>query len=356
MRIAANAGSWAVAAARITPAGVAGAAVAAWLLPFGISWVADQWQMETSTAPGATQYYWQTTYGGAACRQTNPGESLARCGIKAQYGVTDAQLENCSINSSGPTTQSWGCIHTVSGNRLNQQMGRVNACTPPTVWTPAGCVLPEVTFRPPTEEEWAIPAAQPVPDDVTRKLDDFVPAPQQLPEVSPTRAPVSAPVPVPATNPQEYRQPVVDISPAPTAAEPWRVNVQPGEVTGTDPDGLTEPVPTNPANPPAVPAEMPQLCEAFPDIAACQPLGSVEDVPTIETKVIDLDITPYSGFGPSTSSCPAPRSVQLLGGGGMSLSMPFDLLCDFANGVRPVIIGLAWLAAVMAWLGLSRKD
>jgi hypothetical protein len=35
--------------------------------------------------------------------------------------------------------------------------------------------------------------------------------------------------------------------------------------------------------------------------------------------------------------------------------MPFDLICQFADGIRPVLIGLAWLGAVLAFLGLGRK-
>jgi hypothetical protein len=97
-------------------------------------------------------------------------------------------------------------------------------------------------------------------------------------------------------------------------------------------------------------------CEgAAANTAGCKPLGTPTDGQNVGSQTVNVGaITPVSGFGPSTSACPAPRSVSLAGG--FTIQMPFDLLCEFANGIRPVVIGLAWLSAIFGFLGLSKKD
>lgn len=89
----------------------------------------------------------------------------------------------------------------------------------------------------------------------------------------------------------------------------------------------------------------------YPDIAACQKMGELDKVP-VANKTVPLAINREEGFGPSEGTCPAPRQFTIMG---KTMAFRWDLLCDFAQGVRPVIIGMAYLAAVLAFLGLSRK-
>ncbi len=97
--------------------------------------------------------------------------------------------------------------------------------------------------------------------------------------------------------------------------------------------------------------ETPGLCDMYPDIAACQKMGDLDEVP-VANKTVPLAINREEGFGPSEGTCPAPRQFTIMG---KTMAFRWDLLCDFAQGVRPVIIGMAYLAAVLAFLGLSRK-
>jgi hypothetical protein len=81
-------------------------------------------------------------------------------------------------------------------------------------------------------------------------------------------------------------------------------------------------------------------------------LGSLEPE-TFSNTNRAMSITAQSGWGEGAGSCPSPRVVNVAG---ITLEMPFDLLCEFAVGIRPIIIALAWLSAALAFLGLSKRD
>jgi hypothetical protein len=107
---------------------------------------------------------------------------------------------------------------------------------------------------------------------------------------------------------------------------------------GTTPDDKTESV---------------NQCKLNPDSAACQELGEAPADDVIPTQVVPFSITPVSGFGPSTAACPAARSLSLSFG---TISMPYDALCTFADGIRPVVIAMAWLGAIFTFMGISRRE
>lgn len=359
MRFAANAGQFAVAAVRVTPGALATTAVLSWLLPYGIEWIDGMWKKRTNPEPegGFGVHYWEPA--GAGCAGDVPSVIMIACGLTAQHN--GGPWHGCRMVSDGESTQRWGCVYSPNGNFLEQWLTR-KTCLQGTVWRGplSGCVpVEQPEYRPTEELDWAPPASQPLPWPVADEIGDVVPLPVELPRINPdadpwpepVSIPVGAPVPVPGTDPQAYDQPIIDVRPAPIQPDPWRVDVSPRTERGLDPDGVPEGVPSLPAEP--VP-EKPDVCETNPNAAMCKPLGSGDDGPPIPTRVVPLVITPVSGFGPSTAECPAPRSVTLAGG--FALAMPFDLFCQFADGIRPVIVGLAWLSAVLSFLGLSRKE
>lgn len=219
-------------------------------------------------------------------------------------------------------------------------------------------------YRPATQEEMETSGeATPLPGDVANELGQ--PLPVDAPVLNPSplfqpetlRVPVGDPYPVPNTNPQQYKQPVVDVKPSPTELEPWRVDAKPLDVTSEDPLGVEEPesVPqtgttTAVITPKDEPA--PGLCEQFPDILACQKLGTPGAATPIKTQEIAVSMTPDSGWTLGSNSCPAARSVSLAGG---QYEFSFQALCDFAAGIRPVIIGMAYLSALLAFFGFARR-
>lgn len=208
-------------------------------------------------------------------------------------------------------------------------------------------------------------SSKPIPEGLPQKLPD--PLPVELPIINPSadpsplaqpmRIPSGEPQPVPNSNPQQWKVPVVDVVPSPTSSSPFRVDVQPKDVIKEDATPLPEsaPVPTTPPAGQTDAPVTPDLCEKNPEILACQKinLGSVDAVP-VPNDNRSMSITPDTGWGASNAGCPAPRSVNLVSG--YTVTMPFDLLCQFAAGIRPVVIALAWLTAALGFIGFARRD
>lgn len=86
--------------------------------------------------------------------------------------------------------------------------------------------------------------------------------------------------------------------------------------------------------------------------AKCAELGTVEAVP-VENKDPPLAITPSASMGPSAGGCPAPRTAAIMG---QTFSFSWQPFCDVANGIRPVVVGLAWVTAIFGFMGIGRKD
>ncbi|WP_114969944.1 virulence factor TspB C-terminal domain-related protein [Rhodoferax ferrireducens] len=182
------------------------------------------------------------------------------------------------------------------------------------------------------------------------------PSPGANPVPQPLRVPMGEPQPVPNSNPPQWKTPVVDVVPSPTISEPFRVDIQPKDLTKTDAEPLpdTAPVPETPASGTSADEKTPDLCEKNPDILACQKvtLGDLEPS-VIDNSDKTLSITKNGGWGPENGTCPAPKTAMIMG---VSLSMPFTMLCDFASGIKPLLLAFAWLSATLTFLGLSRKD
>jgi hypothetical protein len=129
--------------------------------------------------------------------------------------------------------------------------------------------------------------------------------------------------------------------------------------TTTNPDGTTTTTTQRPdgstqtQTSESTPKENEDFCILNPDALACWKAGEPEnpDVP-VDTK--NISITPQSGWGLDTASCPAPRSHTLVTG--QTIVMSWEPVCDGAAMFRPVVIGLAWLSALYAFLAIQRKS
>ena len=106
-------------------------------------------------------------------------------------------------------------------------------------------------------------------------------------------------------------------------------------------------------NPAAAPSSAssvaaPTDCEKFPDSLACS--SSANDLPDVNLtdKAINLMITPISLGG--SGSCPA--DVHF-GSAGPTAVWTWTPYCNFANGVKPIILSFAWLAAAYILLGVK---
>lgn len=235
--------------------------------------------------------------------------------------------------------------------------------------TPAGCLSPAINQ--PRFEELLNPANSPgwpMPERVPLELPPGTPLPVEPPVINPEPGPNPQPRPrfVPTGDPvqnpnydpnaqpspenQPYIQPGVRVKPSPTPQEPLRVDLEPVNVPKPTPEPTPETDTTEPGTQPK-PEEQQSLCEKHPDIVACQKLGELQPE-TLQTKTVTLTIERSDGFGPSTGTCPAPKTATIMG---KQVAFQWDLLCDFANGIRPLLIGFAYLSAALAFMGLTRR-
>lgn len=231
--------------------------------------------------------------------------------------------------------------------------GAPSSC--PAGWyiTPGGCVQtppPQVLTPQEVEEELA---PSPLPDGVPQEIPN-VPLPIELPIWQPYIEPIGNPVPVPNSNPQTYKQPGIKLTPAPAVGDPWRADAEPVETPTDSPDPVEGPQPVpGVGQPQPEPAPTPTMCEENPGILACEKLKLGELTPDqVKNTAVPLAINPDSGF-PSGGACPAPKTHVLMG---RSFQFSVQPICDFASMIRPLLIGFAWLAAAMTFLGVARRE
>jgi len=130
------------------------------------------------------------------------------------------------------------------------------------------------------------------------------------------------------------------------------VNISETKTTNkTNPDNTTETTTetTSPstAGQAAPPEEPFDLCEEHPEASACEELGDPEDE---ELPKDDRDVT-WSQEGGASGGCPAPKSFSVMG---TAQSLSWQPVCDFASGIRPFVIGIAWLSAGIFLFSIAR--
>lgn len=127
-------------------------------------------------------------------------------------------------------------------------------------------------------------------------------------------------------------------------------------VTTTITNNTTNQTTTNvetqtPIQPPAEPPS--DMCKTNPDALACKTLGGPLEATPVPNENKLVSIVPDTGWGASNGSCPAPGSFTAMG---KTIAVPWDVFCQFAQGIRPFLIAVAYMIAVGGFIGLSRKD
>jgi len=359
MQMAANAGQYAARFAFGNPLLFAAAAGATIAMPLAAEWL----RSKGLTSDGQR---WFETLNGIECATNcyrykgDPSQAEWSYDIHSACTSywTGKKWMNLPVaigtNSSGGASPVCHLIVGNPGNTWSQYAAAVAQSIPPYNTT----TTREITK---TDMENKM-APYPVPVGVPQELE--IDWPVQDPVLNPSgegqpetlRVPMGEPQAVPGSDPQKWSQPVVDAVPSPTATERWRVDLQPKDILKTSPDALAAPV-TPPALDPVgqeTEKTTPDLCEKNPGILACQKseLGELEPDPVVnENKT--FTITPDMGWGPANGGCPAARTIYVQG---FAVPMPFDLVCSFASGLRPVVLALAWLGAAFAFIGVARKS
>lgn len=115
--------------------------------------------------------------------------------------------------------------------------------------------------------------------------------------------------------------------------------------TTTTPDGkqttttqTTQPGDSGGDAPPADSQQQKVMCDKYPNASGCDELGTPTDV-DLPTQTVNVALSPTLS---AAGSCPAPISIPVLG---KTYSLSWQPVCDFATGVRPIVLALSWLGA-----------
>lgn len=351
-RLAANAPRIAAAVVMQHPGirlAVGAAGVVAWLASAKLVYdvATGTWRETADESTDTTKQYryngqpWTTLSG--ACQQALAYQNQVDAGT-----IYSSTLKSCQPGQAILTRKDpWGSSDV--GRALESRSVTATGC--PTGWTstPAGCLSPELD-QPTFVDKLA---AQPMPSSVPLELPYpsplpieqpspwINPTPGENPQSQPLRIPTGQPSPVPNTNPQQYRQPYVDIVPAPTPDNPFRVDVKPGETVSTDPNPVENPKPDGQDKP--TEEQDKSLCEKHPDILACS--KPELDIPDGEIPKVTKQITYAEEGGFGGGSCPSNVYANLHGK--QTMVYEWTRTCSVVSTyIRPIILLLGAMGAL----------
>ena len=365
LRVAANAPTFAARFMFANPLLVTAAGVA-YLASHYITWDPAQGKWLYSDT-SSTSYYVseggsRQLYRGTYYYALSPFCTAAAAYIKSQYPT--AVTQSCS-----PYNGYYLYLWQFGGTGQNYQQYSIASAnsTCPAGWyvTDSGCVQTLQPTQVPQDEEAFVERVAPQiqPAQVPEVLPSSVPIPVEQPVINPSADPVPQPRPlrvpvgdpqlVPGTDPAQWRQPVIRVSPAPSSSTPWQVDLTPEDIVSTDPTPLREPtVEPLPEGSTPEATDTDDLCLKNPDILACQKevkLGELQPVPlTNEDRELEIDADTGQ-----TAACPSPASITVAG---RTVNISYDLICQFADMVRPLFIGFAWLSAALTFMGFARRS
>ena len=310
MRLAANAGQFAVSAVRLNPAALVGTAVASWLLGYGLEWINGQWQKSESASV--------------------PSDAL--CGMTALQ---------CATSGGSPS------YATLSPRWIGISGGSCIAGLPdyPHITIPCG-MTGQPQKRPATETDWAaIPQNAPLPDPVAGELaSKGVPLPLEVPHIGPQDIPLGDPYVDPVTGKRyQDKARVTPRADSKTAdVQTYKQEVDEAGNPKKQEDGQTE----------KPPEEQTDFCKKNPDAISCMPEGQTDDQ-ELQTKNIGSGITPVSVGG--QGQCMADKTLSMATMG-KSITFTYKPICDLASMVRPLILALAWLLAGWIMVGAVKDN
>lgn len=89
-------------------------------------------------------------------------------------------------------------------------------------------------------------------------------------------------------------------------------------------------------------------CVANPDRIGCALFGGPSSDPALGTRVVNVNVAPATGWGSDNAACPAPPSLSFMGS---TFQLDLSLFCKFFEGIRFVILGIAFLVGARIVLG-----
>ena len=352
-RLAANAPRIAAAAVYLHPGVRTAVAVAGWLVAAKLVWdeASNTWR-QVSDPNNTNGLEWNNGYG--QWFATPPAACSSAASIRtARNGDGMYTWSYVSATSDGLCkhrfTRQGDTTSTVTEFQLTSRPTEAQSCPAGWTATPAGCLSPALN-QPQFEDELSKPAMPssvplelpyPTPLPIEQPSPWINPTPGENPQSQPLRIPTGQPVPIPNTDPQQWRQPYVDIVPAPTPESPWRVDIKPGETTSTNPNPVENPTPDGEDKP--TPEEDKSLCEKHPDILACS--KPELDIPDGEIPKVTKQITYAEEGGFGGGSCPSNVYANLHGK--QTMVYEWTRTCSVVSTyIRPIILLLGAMGAL----------
>ncbi|WP_455154276.1 virulence factor TspB C-terminal domain-related protein [Cupriavidus campinensis] len=362
-RMAANAGQIAVAAVRSNPAGLAASVALTWLLGYGIQKCAQGglWctmpQPEQSPngkpfpvgngyyVPGYAQGVYPTPQ--AACEADVGywnGQQPTRGWSYVSWRTANGDLSTF--------TQFYCAIKDNTGYVWDGPLGQhPRGCPAGYTVTTTECVppgyVPGGESKPTTDADWSRVSPSTLPDAVLNNLARDGVFLDVSPSINTARqtVPMSDPYIDPVTG-KRYQ----DVAYVTPNADGKTADVQ---VAKQEVDSEGKPA-TDASGVQAPPVEQKDPCVGHEDRLGCMKLDDPPQGPKLEDNQKTISITPDTGWGADSMACPADLTT-VTRTGGVALAFSFKPVCDGADMFRPVIIGMAWVAAVLIALGVGRK-
>lgn len=343
--------------------------VVSYLTSKGLSMQGDELKVKdpatyTDNSPQFGRFWYQGATG-AAC--TNVAAQCTYEQAFAQVANRAAQIGGTATITSTLANSYTYCVNFQSYNTSNPpqpcglQISFGSAVQPcPTGFTLAAdgktCLSTEYTG--PNESDWDKIRNDPPLADVMKELCDNLSklgsGSYACPVSNQHATAVTEPLSEWKTDPltgQQSRQ-VAKITPSPTTSNPERVQIDIETETKTpattNPDGSTTPEKTESKN-----DEKTDFCVLHPDSIACSKLGDLPDDPALDPTNKDVSIT-RQDWGAADGTCPNDLSYTLRLTG-HTVGMSYKPVCDGLRMFRPVVIGMGWLAAIFAFLGITRR-
>lgn len=343
---------------KAAPAAFATSAVISWLAGQGIEWINGAFQKQKpgdsyaagTVTPGVHYCYTDVCgiTGQAACEAVFSkwaAEGVPTVLQTVEQTANGFMCRGTNGYNAGATAGPF-CAH---GSYGADGMCHVPSCDLPYVLVGEQCVI-YAGYQPVPDSDWDqvfhIPPPDKVMEDLCKRLASLGSACRADSLTgTPVTTALSNPVADPSS-PGSTNQQVVTLTPSPTPEDPTRTAVEVSNsktTTSTDSSGNTQ------TQTQTTPEQNPDFCVLHPESIACASMGEVEDQPALTEKQIGVTSVTVTQFG-SSASCPAP--IQLPHGTELS----FDWSCRMAEGVKPFLLALAWLAAGFIVIGALRND
>lgn len=331
MRLAANAGNYAKNMMRLNPTVLVGTLAVGVLLDYGLEYLDSEWKMNTdpSTLPGSIPVEdepsnWSVT--------PNPSTPQAQAAWIPTANAIEVRQRVVTIPdgwSNAGCDSYWGyCVA-----RKQFYVPRCGYVVSPDY----GCA--SASTRPATDDDWAaLPDLLPV---VAPELPYAPYMPEGVPVDPPEYdfVPFTTPVGNPYTKPDgSTAQPMASLSP-----NGDQVTIDTFEQPLTDPNG--DPVANS--QPQDTQEPTPNPCQQNPSSLACAEFGVAPPMEAIPVTVLpaSTSFTPIGGAG----QCPADITTTRFG-----ITWSYQPICDFAQAIKPFILGFTWIAFAYIVAGAVR--